>query len=343
MRCKIVHRAELDHDLAFALAEADRHPGVEGTREPLGDILQPGHLDRLAPRRRRLARARSRLASVTASSVARTDSPSATIRAASSSCASAPPSSDSSARAWPADSTPAATRRCTGDRQAQQPDHVGDQRTGPADPGREFVVGDVELVEQLLIGRRLFQRVQLRAVDVLQQRVAQQVVVGGLAHDRRDGGQAGLSGPRASAAPPSPVGSADRSASAPQRADHDRLHQAELADRVHEFGERLLVEHLPRLPRVRLDVRPDRSRGRPRRCRSAAPPAWAADHHVGGRGAHPRPAQARVRARPRPARWESARPGRGRGRPSSRDGCVMVVPFTDAGRPRSASSRLASR
>ena len=55
-----------------------------------------------------------RLASVTASSVARTESPSATIRAASSSCASGPPSSASSARACPADSTPAATLRCTG-------------------------------------------------------------------------------------------------------------------------------------------------------------------------------------------------------------------------------------
>ena len=55
----------------------------------------------------------SRFANVTASSVARTESPSATIRAASSSCASAPASSDRSARACPAERTPAATRRCT--------------------------------------------------------------------------------------------------------------------------------------------------------------------------------------------------------------------------------------
>ncbi len=80
------------------------------------------------------------------------------------------------------------------DRQPQQPDHVGDERTRPADPGREFIVGDAELVEQLLIGGRLFQRVQLDAVDVLQQGVAQHAVVGGLPHDRGDGGQAGLLG-----------------------------------------------------------------------------------------------------------------------------------------------------
>ena len=52
-----------------------------------------------------------RLARVTASSVARTDNPSATMRAASSSWSSGPASSDKSARACPADSTPAATRR----------------------------------------------------------------------------------------------------------------------------------------------------------------------------------------------------------------------------------------
>ena len=51
--------------------------------------------------------------SVTASSAPRTDSPSATIRAASCSWSSGS-GSDSNARAWPADSTPAATRRCTG-------------------------------------------------------------------------------------------------------------------------------------------------------------------------------------------------------------------------------------
>jgi hypothetical protein len=50
--------------------------------------------------------------SVTASSVARTERPSATIRAASASWTN-DSSTLSSARAWPAESTPAAIRRCT--------------------------------------------------------------------------------------------------------------------------------------------------------------------------------------------------------------------------------------
>src|ERR1700742_2452633 len=53
---KVVHRAELHHDLPFAFAKADRHPGVEGSREALGDVLEAGHLDRLATRGRRRPR-----------------------------------------------------------------------------------------------------------------------------------------------------------------------------------------------------------------------------------------------------------------------------------------------
>ena len=63
---------------------------------------------------------------------------------------------------------------------------VGDQRAGPADASGEFIMGDTELVEQLLIGRGLFQGVQLHPVDVLEQSIAQQVVFTGLAHDRGD-------------------------------------------------------------------------------------------------------------------------------------------------------------
>ena len=63
-------------------------------------------------RGRRLAAGSSATASATASSVARTDIPSATMRAASASCFWAS-GSPSRARAWPAEMTPAATRVCT--------------------------------------------------------------------------------------------------------------------------------------------------------------------------------------------------------------------------------------
>jgi hypothetical protein len=140
-------------------------------------------------------------------------------------------------------------------RQLEQPDGVGDLRPGAADPGGELVVGAAEVVQQLLVGRTLLERVELAAVQVLQQRVAQQVVVGGVPHDRRDRAEAGLLG-----GPPAPLAHDELVAGlavAGQRPDHDRLQDADLADGVHQLGQRLLLEVLARLPRVRPD-RPDR-------------------------------------------------------------------------------------
>ena len=71
--------------------------------------------------------------------------------------------------------------------QVQQPDRVRDLRPAAADPPGQLLVGRAELLQQLLVGRRLFQRVQVRPVDVLQQRVPQHRVVAGVPDDRRDG------------------------------------------------------------------------------------------------------------------------------------------------------------
>jgi hypothetical protein len=227
------------------------------------------------------------------------------------------------------------------DRQAQQPDHVGDQRARPTDPGGEFFVGDIELVEQLLVGRRLFQRVQLRSVDVFQEGVTQQIVVGRFSHDRGDSGQACRLG-RAPAPLPHDELIA-RSARRVECADHDRLHEAELADRVHEFGERFVVEHLTRLARVRLDQsrinfavhRADVGRG--------AGGCGSAEHHVGGCSTESRPVRCWVLA-------TLGRPGgdqRSQASPeaafSTRRLAHRRSPSSAAGRPRSASSRPASR
>ena len=108
--------------------------------------------------------------------MARTDSPSATIRAARSSCR--PGSSRPEQRAGvpgreDTGSDPALHRH----RQLQQPDRVRDDRAAAAEPVGQLAVRHPELDEQLLVGRRLFQRVELDAVDVLQQGVAQQDVV----------------------------------------------------------------------------------------------------------------------------------------------------------------------
>ena len=174
-----------------------------------------------------------------------------------------------------------------GDRQAQQPDHVGDHRPRPADPAGQLLVGDPELVEQLLIGGRLLQGVQLCPMDVLEQSVAQQVVIGGLAHDGRDGRQPGLLR-RPPAALPHDQLVAPRTGGVGDLPDHHGLHQPELPDRVHQLRQGVLVEHLPGLAGIGFDGggvdlpvhRADVLRGGAR----------AADHDIRGGLAHPRTA-----------------------------------------------------
>ena len=76
----------------------------------------------------------------------------------------------------------------------EQPDRVADLGTGASDPRGELLVGAAEVLEQLLVGRGLLQRVQLRAVQVLEQGVPEHGGVVGVADDRRDGAQPGLLG-----------------------------------------------------------------------------------------------------------------------------------------------------
>ncbi len=70
-----------------------------------------------------------------------------------------------------------------GYRQLEKADHVSDQRTRSTDLLSQLFLGYAELLHKLLIRRGFFQRIQLDAVNVLQQRVAQHLVVCGLADD----------------------------------------------------------------------------------------------------------------------------------------------------------------
>ena len=135
-----------------------------------------------------------------------------------------------------------------GGRQVQQPERVADVRAGPADLLRELLVGRAEVVKQLLISGGLFERVELLPVQVLEQRVAQHVGVGRLAHDRRDVLESGLLG-RAPAA----LAHDELVVPSPSLLHHDRLEQADLGDGGGQFFERFLVEGLPRLARIRRD------------------------------------------------------------------------------------------
>ena len=137
-----------------------------------------------------------------------------------------------------------------GRREVQQPEGVADVRARPAYFARELLVGGTEIVEKLLVGCGLLQRVELLAVHVLDQGVPEQVVVLRLLDDGADLGQPGtLSG-----APP-PFAHDELVPAGPGRTNHHRLQEADLPDGFREFVECLLVEHPPRLPGVRCDGR----------------------------------------------------------------------------------------
>src|ERR1700730_12454498 len=76
-------------------------------------------------------------------------------------------------------------------RQAEQPDGIRDVRPGPADPPGQLLVCGGEVIEKLLIRGGLLERVQLLSVQVLDQRVPEQVVVRSLPDNGRDMGEAG--------------------------------------------------------------------------------------------------------------------------------------------------------
>src|SRR5699024_6629886 len=65
-------------------------------------------------------------------------------------------------------------------------DRVGDLRTAPSDPLGQLLLRHVELFEELLISRPLFEWIQLHSVNVLQQRLTQKLIVRSAPNDRRD-------------------------------------------------------------------------------------------------------------------------------------------------------------
>ena len=87
-------------------------------------------------------------------------------------------------------------------RQLEQAQRVGDLWTGATDALGELLVRAAEVIEQLLVGRRLLERVELAAMEVLEERVAQEVVVVGVLDDRRDDCEIGRLRSPASAARP---------------------------------------------------------------------------------------------------------------------------------------------
>ena len=79
-------------------------------------------------------------------------------------------------------------------RQTEQAQRVRDRRPALAHPPGDLVVGQLEVLDQLLEGRRLLERGEIVPVQVLDQRLLDRADVVGVAHDRRHGGETGSLG-----------------------------------------------------------------------------------------------------------------------------------------------------
>ena len=159
--------------------------------------------------------------------------------------------------------------------QLEEPDQVRDRRPAAPDAAGELLFGEPEVLDQRRAGARLVDRIEVLADDVLDQRHLQPLGPLGLADDRRHLLEAGLLG-RAPAA----LAGDQLVAAVGEGADEQRLDDAAGLDRRRQAAERLGVEALARLVRVRLDQVDSAARGARRR----RPPA----------------ASGRIAARPRP-------------------------------------------
>jgi hypothetical protein len=175
---EVVHRAELDRQLALAGAHRDAHPRLSASERSSWSSSSPGA--RRALRRGHAVSARRRAAA--AGRAPRSRAPTALgDDALRDRACSAGSSIASSALAWPALSTPAATRRWTAAGSCSSRRALLMAGSDLAEPGASSSWVNAELLEQLLVGGGLLERVELHPVDVLDQRLLQQVGVLGVA------------------------------------------------------------------------------------------------------------------------------------------------------------------
>jgi hypothetical protein len=132
-------------------------------------------------------------------------------------------------------------------REVEQPQQVGRRGARAADRVGGLLVGQLELVDQAMHALRFLQRIEVFALDVLDQRHRERRLVGDLAHDDRHFLQAG----QARGAPATLAGD-DLVALGVDRTHEDRLHQALYLDRGGELAERGLVHPGARLVLPRL-------------------------------------------------------------------------------------------
>ena len=115
-------------------------------------------------------------------------------------------------------------RRLDPGREVEQAERVRDGRSGPADPRRDLVLAEAELVDELSVGLRRLERIEVLALEVLDEGELELVAVGELADDRRDAFEAGgLRGPEATLA-------GDELVAVDRLGHEDRLEDAVLGD-----------------------------------------------------------------------------------------------------------------
>ena len=166
----------------------------------------------------------------------------------------------------------------------EQAEGVRDGRAGAPDAGREVLLGERELVHQLAIGAGRLHRVEVLALEVLDEGELELLPVGELPNDRRDALQAGHAG-----CANAPL-AGDELVAVDRLGDEDRLDHAVLADALGEAREGVVVHPQARLARVLADPRErdlDRAGGRRRTLRdeggeaaAEALRAVAADGHA---------------------------------------------------------------
>jgi hypothetical protein len=183
----------------------------------------------------------------TSFSVARTLSPRATAaRATVSIC---PVSSSPSSARVPHAQPPLLDQRAHAGRQAQEAHRVGHRRAILADPRRHLLLRQPELVDQPVIGRRLLDRVEVGALQILDQRALERLAGVDVLHHHRD-----LHHPGALRRPPPPLAGDEQVAAAVPRPHHQRHDHAVRLDRRRQLVELGLAEVPPRLLRARVDV-----------------------------------------------------------------------------------------
>ena len=145
-------------------------------------------------------------------------------------------------------------------RQLQQPQQVRDMTARLVDDLGEHLLRMPIFARQPLIGLRFFDRVEILALDVLDQRDLERLGIVEVANDDRH-----LVQPRALRRPPAPLARDDLIVM-PMRPHHDRLDQPTRRDRRRQLVEHRLVEMPSRLIGMRRQ-RTDRQHPHARRLR----------------------------------------------------------------------------